>query len=366
VENWGCGGFVPHIHKDFKEKSLIPRSLLRGFFIQELIMNQQNAINNKWGLYKWAKALWLKIMPYFIIENMGYIFVKYRGLHLRQHILRSLSDELFNSEYIGFVKKHLFSLPSVALLKMFLVEQNDDKYIDILGAKLPDITNDAKLMKSLMLIFIDTFLIRCFFNDNYNKETVEILDKHMCDGPYGYNDGSFDVTVKTGDVVIDAGAWIGDFSAYAASKGAFVYSFEPSGTNFRYLTRTAELNKGIIPINKGLGNSCEEIFIEDNSTVTSTIIRDSGGEGDRVNLTTIDKFVEEKNIKSLDFIKADIEGAEREMLKGAKNTLRKFSPKIAICTYHLHDDPFVLEKLIIDANPGYKVAHLRGKLFAAV
>jgi tRNA G37 N-methylase Trm5 len=62
------------------------------------------------------------------------------------------------------------------------------------------------------------------------------------EGPYGYTDGDFDVTVKKRDVVIDAGAWIGDFSAYAASKGAITYAFEPANDTFQWLCKTRELN----------------------------------------------------------------------------------------------------------------------------
>jgi hypothetical protein len=80
----------------------------------------------------------------------------------------------------------------------------------------------------------------------------------------------------------------------------------------------------------------------------------------------LDSFVEERGLARIDFIKADIEGAERDMLKGATRVLRDFAPKLAICTYHLADDPVVLEAIIKSANPGYKVVHLRHKLFASV
>jgi hypothetical protein len=54
------------------------------------------------------------------------------------------------------------------------------------------------------------------------------------------------------------------------------------------------------------------------------------------------------------------------MLKGARGVLKEFAPKLALCAYHLPDDPKVMEALIKDANPDYKIAHIRKKLFAAV
>jgi hypothetical protein len=98
----------------------------------------------------------------------------------------------------------------------------------------------------------------------------------------------------------------------------------------------------------------------------SSIVLDRNYECEKISVTTLDKFVEENKLERIDFIKADIEGAERDMLKGATNVLKTFAPKLAICTYHLPDDPEVLEKIIREANPDYTVVHLRHKLFAAV
>ncbi|GHT01861.1 hypothetical protein AGMMS50276_30860 [Synergistales bacterium] len=85
-----------------------------------------------------------------------------------------------------------------------------------------------------------------------------------------------------------------------------------------------------------------------------------------IETTTIDDFVEENGLERVDFIKADIEGYERHMLKGAAKTLKRFAPKLALCTYHLLDDPEVMERFIKEANPVYNVVQKRKKLFASV
>ena len=79
-----------------------------------------------------------------------------------------------------------------------------------------------------------------------------------------------------------------------------------------------------------------------------------------------DAFVEKNSIERVDFIKADVEGAERNMLRGAKRILRDFSPKLSLCSYHLPDDPQVLREIILDANPEYQIVEKFKNLYAYV
>jgi FkbM family methyltransferase len=247
----------------------------------------------------------------------------------------------------------------------------EERCFNFNGAKLPDISNDKEKLNTLKFVFDDVLLILCRYGENYSKEFVELLDKYMMEGPYGYVDGNFDVSVKAGDVVIDAGAWIGDFSAYAASKNAICYAFEPTKETFDWLCRTAVLNDNkIIPVQFGLGNKIEDVKIcrdEINSSANYIIQPHSDNDNgyETVKITNLDSFAETQNLQRIDFIKADIEGFERLLLLGAKEILKKFAPKLAICTYHLPDDPQVLESIIKEVNPDYKVVHLRHKLFAS-
>lgn len=158
------------------------------------------------------------------------------------------------------------------IIKYFLREGGSgERYFDFCGAKLPDVSAIPFFMDFLVSAFSDTFLIPYLFGEDYTEENLRLLDMLMPEGPYTFRDAAkdFDVTVNPGDVVIDAGAWIGDFSAYAASRGARVYAFEPSTETFPFLQRTAELNVsgGISAINQALADSCGDmrLFSRDNS-----------------------------------------------------------------------------------------------------
>jgi FkbM family methyltransferase len=225
---------------------------------------------------------------------------------------------------------------------------------------------------TLAAIVTETLASYKDYEDNYNEQIIgHLFESHCYDGPYGLVNEFVNVTVEPNDIVIDAGSLIGDFAAYSSVKGAITYAFEPAKSTFKNLCATADLNGNIIPINAGLGN--EKCYLELVSPDGLHGISSSFSEklsyvnnAEKSEVTTIDSFVQENNLPKVDFIKADIEGFERQMLLGARETLAKFAPKLAICTYHLPDDPQVLEQIIREANPKYNIAQKKKKLFASV
>ena len=141
------------------------------------------------------------------------------------------------------------------------------------------------------------------------------------------------------------------------------------------MLKTAELNGNIIPVKKGLSDERDlaSFFLagETNNSGSNTLMKhednlDFHEDASLIETTTLDDFVRENNLERVDFIKSDIEGFERKLLAGAQETLRRFAPKLALCTYHLPDDPEVMEALIKQANPKYNVVQKRKKLFASV
>lgn len=185
------------------------------------------------------------------------------------------------------------------------------------------------------------------------------------EGAYEYDE----IKLECGDVVFDCGANIGLFSSVAALKGCQVYAFEPLENIIEILKQVCFKYIDFIKICPYvLCDYVGKVSFEANPDNASNCIAKENTANNLIELDaiTIDSFVEKNNIKKIDFIKADIEGAERLMLKGAKNTLATLAPKLAICTYHLDDDPKVIESLIKEANPNYIVKHKWKKLFAYV
>ena len=215
-------------------------------------------------------------------------------------------------------------------------------------------------------VFFETLGPYLFFGNSY-KEAYHYRYGSVF---YGLETKDFKLVIEPEDVVIDAGSWIGDFAAYASCQGATTYAFEPHPFTYKILCETAQMNSNIIPVNKGLGDSNEEIpfFTHDDRSIGNTFVQSAKGDNAELKLTvtTLDDFVEENNLKKVDFIKSDIEGFERNLLRGAKNTLKRFSPKLAISTYHLPDDPQVLQEIILDTNPNYHIIHMPEILFAKV
>lgn len=168
------------------------------------------------------------------------------------------------------------------------------------------------------------------------------------------------ISVEHGDIVIDCGAAFGDTAYWAYTNGAKkIYCFEIDPKNLQILKDTIINNKfdnitEIVP--KALGATCGEIYLHtiDDAPLWGHI---SGTkENDKsipIPLTTIDTFCAENNVKPT-FIKMDIEGSELEALKGAKETIRKNKPKLAISIYHKLEDMWELPLLIHEIEPGYK------------
>lgn len=168
--------------------------------------------------------------------------------------------------------------------------------------------------------------------------------------------------VRRGDVVLDCGANIGVFVRKALSRGAgLVVAIEPSPKTLEALKRNfaEEIQaKRVIVYPKGVWDHDDTLDLkldQANEGGDSLVMGGASAATVRVPLTTIDKLVAELGLPRVDFIKMDIEGAEKPALKGATGTIKRFLPRMSISSEHLDDDDTAIPALVSSIEPRYTV-----------
>jgi FkbM family methyltransferase len=169
--------------------------------------------------------------------------------------------------------------------------------------------------------------------------------------------------VRTNDIVLDCGANVGVYTRVALDAGArLVVAIEPAPENVECLRRNlaAEIAAGrVIIYEKGVWDKDDFLTINvapGNQAADSFVISTKDFQtGQRLPLTTIDKLTAELKLERVDYIKMDIEGAEQRAILGARETLRRFRPRLSLSSYHLPEDPHKIPQLVRDAWPGYRM-----------
>jgi FkbM family methyltransferase len=173
--------------------------------------------------------------------------------------------------------------------------------------------------------------------------------------------GTGEWAVHPGDIVLDCGANIGVFTQKALLAGArLVVAIELAPDNIEALRRTfdKEIAEGrVIVYPKGVWNKDDFLVLDSSgsSLDDSVVFHHGDNSGPKVPLTTIDKIVPELGLPRVDFIKMDIEGAERQALDGARGTIAAYKPRLAIATEHIRDDPEQIPVLVHSLWSGYQM-----------
>jgi FkbM family methyltransferase len=178
-----------------------------------------------------------------------------------------------------------------------------------------------------------------------------------------YGDGEF--AVRRDEVVLDAGANIGTFTRHALDRGArLVVAIEPVPSNVESLRRNfaSEIQAGrVVVVPKGVWNKDDvlEMNLFENSALDSfTMSKREEAPGEepqkvRLPLTTIDKIVAELKLPRIDFLKMDIEGAEKQALEGARATIRQSRPRMALATENDPEDHVRIPEVVKGIDAGY-------------
>ncbi len=157
-------------------------------------------------------------------------------------------------------------------------------------------------------------------------------------------------SLKSGDIVIDAGAYEGTFTIYAAKavgKDGLVIAFEPDSENYRRLRENIDLNelKNVIVVNKALWERKAILKFNDKHTAGASFFFNASSHINEIEVVSLDEELGRLGIRKVDFIKMDVEGSEVKVLEGARNTLAGSNVSLAIATYHIVNEEETCEEV---------------------
>lgn len=165
---------------------------------------------------------------------------------------------------------------------------------------------------------------------------------------------------RENEIFVDAGAYQGEtaieFSKWCPTYNK-IYCFEPDSQNFHMLKtnlQTVDISN-VECLNVGLSNESATLqFERSGDDGTGSHLAPDGSTTIQVN--SLDNIL---NGQPVTYIKMDIEGAELDALEGAKETITKYTPRLAICIYHKPEDVYTIPLYLLSLVPDYhfKIRH---------
>lgn len=171
-------------------------------------------------------------------------------------------------------------------------------------------------------------------DDNYLDHIRGVFEPHMVQ--------LFDSLVRPSDTVLDIGANIGCTSILFGSRARQVVSFEPSPTTFAFLKKNLDAAglHNVTPLNLGLGKTAgrfELTFSANNRSggfVSNKTQASAGHQVEAIEIAQGDTFVKGAHLDGVDFIKIDVEGFERDVIEGLRDTLSTCEPTVTLELNH--------------------------------
>lgn len=164
-----------------------------------------------------------------------------------------------------------------------------------------------------------------------------------------------------GDVMFDIGSNIGIYSLLASNKvkkRGKVYSFEPNPIVNIELIKNIERNncENVVVFDKAVYEKSDvqlKLFVHHNNySMFNSLIRPIDIQHNVIDVNTValDDFIENNNVNqnNIKLVKIDVEGAELDVLKGAKNMISQNTTAfflVEFCSNHTHNDVKYLRAL---------------------
>ena len=157
---------------------------------------------------------------------------------------------------------------------------------------------------------------------------------------FGENESYLDLGAYRGDTVFEFLSRVNSYNR--------IYAAEPDKKTFKKLSAATESVKNITLLNCAVSDKTGKGFFAMNGSRGSSV----SGTGEKTDFICVDDIIGSNDIT---YIKADVEGAEAEFIKGAENTIRTKKPKMQIACYHRSDDLINIPRAVLSIRNDYKV-----------
>lgn len=154
------------------------------------------------------------------------------------------------------------------------------------------------------------------------------------------------------EVLVDLGAYIGDTALeYIDNVGRYkkIYCYEITDESVAKMEKRLRPYPDISIRQKGVGDKKGVMHLE-KSKVRNTANRLQRGDGDEIQVVTLDEDIQDK----ITFLKMDIEGAEQAAILGCREHILRDRPKLAISVYHSNRDIYEIPRLISSIRDDYR------------
>ena len=148
--------------------------------------------------------------------------------------------------------------------------------------------------------------------------------------------------LRAGDICVDVGANIGVYALPMAKRlerlgGGSVYAFEPAPDTAAVLERETKGNDVhnlvVLPLALGARSGVLPLRTSSQFSPHDVGVRSLFGDGievSRVEVVTFDSWLASTDLRRLDVIKIDVEGAEYDVLQGMRDALARFRPRCVV------------------------------------